>query len=124
MHNLSPVIIVDDDQGAADSVEALIVSHGFTAQVFHSAEQFLSDCNLDTSGCLIVDVRLPEMSGLELQDTLISRGIRIPTIFVSGHADHELKKRVLDHGAIDFLEKPFSGVQLLDIVRRVLSSPS
>lgn len=122
MHDSSSVFVIDDDEAAADSIEALMESEGFSTRVFNSAEQYLSDCDTPTPSCLIVDVRLPRVSGLELQEMLIARDVCIPIIFVSGHADETLKQRALKNGAVDFLEKPFPGAQLTATVRRIIGS--
>lgn len=119
------VCIVDDDKQARDSVAALLMAAGFHVQTFTSAETFLENCvakTLDDFGCLVLDVRLPGMSGFELQKVLKNRGIHLPVILISGHANEELKELGLSNGANALLEKPFSGHKLVEEVRKALSA--
>ena len=117
----STVYVVDDDRAAAASVEALMIAHGLDVEVFSSAEHFLAGFDTSRPGCLILDVRLPGMNGLDLQEAIASQGIELPIIFISGHADAELRTRAINNGAIDFLEKPFSGERLCETVHAVIS---
>jgi FixJ family two-component response regulator len=123
MQPFSSVHIVEDDASVAASIEAAMMAQGYLVEVFSSAEHFLLNCDKERPGCLIVDVRLPGLSGLELQDALISRSIDIPIIFMSGHADADVRARVLSKGAVSFLEKPFAANKLFENVRKVFASP-
>lgn len=117
------VSIVDDDESVREAIKSLIRSVGLGAEVFASAEDFLnSDYRRDTS-CLILDVRMPGMSGLELQQQLVSADCPIPIIFITAHAsDEEARARALQSGAVDFLLKPFSEEALLSDVYAALYS--
>ena len=113
----TPVIsIVDDDESVREAIESLMKSVGYTAKVFPSAADFLSSENLDDTGCLILDVQMPGMSGLELQTRLVASKCRIPIIFISAHSDADARARALDAGAVGFLQKPFSEDALLNAI--------
>ncbi|MCA9266844.1 MAG: response regulator [Planctomycetales bacterium] len=116
------VFIVDDDEAAAASVEALMASIGLTSQTYGSAEAFLEDFDGTRRGCLVLDVRLPGMSGFELQRVLADRNLRVPIVFVSGHTDRERGEEALCSGALACLSKPFNGNQLCDIVLEALAA--
>jgi FixJ family two-component response regulator len=111
---MSPVIsIVDDDESVRQALKSLIDSVGFRAEVFGSGEEFLKSPSLSETDCLIADVRMPGMSGLELQQRLSANGATIPIVFISAHEDRDARARGLRAGAIDFLQKPFSEDSLL-----------
>ena len=112
------VSVVDDDESVREALRGLLKSAGFRADVFASAEEFLSSGRLGATGCLIVDVRMPGMSGVELQEQLIASNPALPIIFISADGDAEVRARALQRGAIDFLYKPFSDEALLDAVDR------
>jgi len=113
----SPLIsIVDDDESVRDALKSLIDSVGFHAEVFCSGEEFLRSCHLGQTDCLITDVRMPGMSGLELQDRLHHANSPIPIIFISAHDDGDAKTRALRAGAMGFLQKPFSEDALLGAI--------
>lgn len=117
-----PVIsIVDDDQSVREAIESLIKSVGYIAKVFPSAGEFLSSGHLDDTGCLILDVQMPGMSGLELQSRLMASKSRVPIIFISAHSDAEARARALKAGAIGFLQKPFSEDALLNAINSSLA---
>jgi len=118
------VFIVDDDQGVRQSLEKLVKSVGMTAATFRSADEFLKAYRPDSPGCLVLDVRMPGMSGLELQHVLRERGVEIPTIFLTGHGDVPVAVRALKDGASEFLEKPFSSQMLLEYIRDALKKES
>ena len=120
---MSPrVSIVDDDESVREAIKSLLRSVGVTADSFASAKEFLKSGHQDDTSCLILDVRMPEMGGLELQQRLASAGRRIPVIFITAHAsDEEARRRALQSGAIDFLLKPFSEDALLNDVYAALS---
>jgi FixJ family two-component response regulator len=119
MKDVKPVVfIVDDDPSVRRSLERLIQSVGLAAKSFASAAQFLQSGHGQETGCLILDVRMPEISGLELQEKLATAGVRLPIIFVSGHGTVPMSVRAMKAGALDFLQKPFDEQDLLDAVYR------
>lgn len=120
MAEQSTVFIVDDDEAVRDSLSWLMRSAGLQAQTFDSADAFLQGYGEDRPGCLILDIRMPGMSGLELQSRLSERGFRLPIVIISGHADVPMAVRALKAGAFDFIEKPFNDELLLDLVQRAL----
>jgi RNA polymerase sigma factor (sigma-70 family) len=117
MKNDAIVHVVDDDGAVRDSLRWLIESVGLTARVYATGEQFLSEYDGGGPGCLVLDVRMPGLSGLELQDNLRRQDIRIPIIIVTAHADVPIAIRALKAGAMDFIQKPFSDQILLDRIR-------
>jgi len=117
-----PVIaVVDDEASLREATENLLKSVGFGAVSFASAEDFLQAATLDGAGCLILDVRLPGMSGLELQQHLAADGIHVPIVFITGHGDVSMSVSAMKAGAIDFLTKPFEGKDLLSAVQRAVA---
>jgi len=114
------VFIVDDEADVRDAVQLLVGSDGLNAEAYASADEFLAAYEPGTPGCLILDVRMPGMSGLAAQQTLQERGIELPIIFISGHGDIPMAVRAVQEGALDFLEKPFSDDAVLDCVQRAL----
>jgi FixJ family two-component response regulator len=114
------VFVVDDDRAVAVSLKALIESVNLKAATFPTAQDFLESYDPRVPGCLVLDLRMPGMSGLQLQEHLASRGIAIPIIFVTGHGDVKMAVRALLGGAVDFLEKPFHDQDLLDRVQQAL----
>jgi two-component system response regulator FixJ len=119
MSSEQKIFIVDDDPGVRRSLRALLESANFQVQDFPSAKAFLAG-DIKSGSCLIADIRMPEMSGLELQDELIKRGIEMPVIIVTGHGDVPLAVRAMRAGAIDFIEKPFDDEILLASLRKAL----
>ena len=118
-----PVIfVVDDDASIRRAVRRLLTSLRHTVRLFASAEQFLADTTDDPRGCLIVDVRLPGISGLQLQKRLSERKSTLPVIFITAHDDAESRDAALRGGAVDYLRKPFECDKLLASVRRALQS--
>ncbi|MDM8348042.1 response regulator transcription factor [Pseudomonas sp. sp1636] len=115
------VYVVDDDQGMLDSTVWLLESVGLKALPFTSGRAFLEVCAGETRGCVLLDVRMPGMGGLNVQETLRERGIEMPIIFVSGHADVPIVVRAFRAGAVDFIEKPYNEQLLLDSVQQALS---
>lgn len=111
------VYIVDDDEAVRDSLGWLLDGNGFTVRAFDSAESFLAAGPPGPGGCLVLDVRMPGMSGPELQDEMLRRGIDLPIVFVTGHGDVPMAVASMKKGAIDFLEKPFTDEQLCNAVR-------
>lgn len=114
----STVVVVDDDEAVRDSLTALIETEGWQVKAFPSGEALLA--GLDASGvvCLVVDVRMPGIDGLELQKRLRERGIDTPVVIVTGHGDIPLAVKAMKDGAFDFIEKPFDNAIILDCVRR------
>ena len=117
----TPILIVDDDPDVRDSLRALLESAGFKVRDFDSAKKVLADAAIAQGACLIADIRMPDMDGLQLQEELIKRQIRIPVIVVTGHGDVALAVRAMKAGAIDFIEKPFDGEFMLESVRRAIA---
>ena len=115
------VFVVDDDEAVRSSLRMLIRSLGLAAQAFASAQEFLQAYDLRHPGCLVLDVRMPGMSGLELQQELNRRGAPIPVVFITGHGDVPMAVEAMQHGAFDFLQKPFRDQDLLDRVQRALA---
>ncbi len=114
------VFLVDDDRDIRDSLRWLLESVGLRLQAFASAQEFLDAYVPESPGCLLLDVRMPGMSGLELQEKLLESGFDIPTIILTGHADVPMAVRAMKSGALDFIEKPFSDQILLDQVNLAL----
>jgi two-component system response regulator FixJ len=116
-----PVLyVVDDDQDVRDSLKVLLEFADYSVRAFESAVKFLASDLHDTTGCLIVDIRMPDMDGLELQDELLKRKVDLPVIVITGHGDVPLAVRAMRAGALDFLEKPFREEALLESVERAL----
>ncbi len=120
---LARVSIVDDDESVREAIKSLLKSVGLNAEVFSSANDFLNSDRINNTDCLILDLCMPGMSGLELQDRLVSSAYRIPIIFITAHAqDMEARNRALQAGALDFLCKPFDEETLLDHVYSALEA--
>jgi FixJ family two-component response regulator len=116
----SEVYIVDDDQGVCHALSSLFRSAGLAARTFGSAREFLDASVSDAPGCMVLDIRLPGLSGLDLQQELTDRGFQIPIIFITGHADVPMTVQAMKAGAIEFLTKPFSDQDLLNAVQSAL----
>ena len=121
MANIPLISVVDDDSSVRDSVRGLLRSVSFAVVVFASAEEFLSSDRARETDCLILYVRMPGMSGFELQSRLVASYPQMPVIFITAHGDEELRSRALRGGAVDFLLKPFSEEALLTAVQAALS---
>lgn len=115
------VYVVDDDQGMLDSTVWLLESVGLKALPFTSGRAFLEACDRQRNACVLLDVRMPGMGGLNVQEELRRRGIDLPLIFVSGHADVPIVVRAFRAGAVDFIEKPYNEQLLLDSVQQALA---
>ena len=120
MANIPLISVVDDDSSVRDSVRGLLRSVSFAVVVFASAEEFLSSDRARETDCLILDVRMPGMSGFELQSRLAASHLEMPVIFITAHGDEQLRSRALRGGAVDFLLKPFSEEALLTAVQAAL----
>ncbi|WP_028081216.1 response regulator transcription factor [Solimonas soli] len=116
------VYILDDEEAVCDSVTLLLKSVRLPARSFSDPDAFLADWRADWRGCLLLDVRMPRMSGLDVQRLLRERGNRLPIIFMTGHGDVPMAVEAMRAGAFDFLQKPFHDEDLLSRVRRALSS--
>jgi FixJ family two-component response regulator len=117
------ISIVDDDDSVREALKSLLKSAGFQVEAFASAEEFLNSSQLLETACLILDVRMPGMSGVELQDRLATSHGELPIVFISAHADSEARARALENGAVGFLEKPFSDEALLDAIDAAVRLP-
>lgn len=119
-HFEETIFIIDDDEAVRDSTEMLVMSVGLKTKTFKSAIEFLDQYSDQLFGCLILDVRMPKMSGLALQDELISRNSTLPIVFISGHGDIPMAVKAIKKGAVDFIAKPFQEQDLLDSLLRAL----
>ena len=115
------MFVVDDDASVRKALARLAQSAGYQVTVFESAEQFLNDACHDRGACLVLDVRMPGLDGMELQKQLDARGITIPIIFITGHGDIPMSVRAIKAGAIDFLAKPFEDHILLDAIQSAIT---
>ena len=120
VENAGTVFIIDDDAGVRESIQDLVESVGLRAQSFATAQEFLSSERSDGVSCLVLDVRLPGISGLDLQHQLRRGGLRIPIIFITGHPDIPMTVKAMKSGAVEFLTKPFRDQDLLDVIQRAL----
>ncbi len=118
------VFIVDDDEAVRNSLRLLLKSVGLVATALPTAQEFLAQYDPQQPGCLILDVRMPGMSGLELQEQLNVRGAMIPVIFITGHGDIPMAVEAMQQGAFDFLQKPFRDQDLIDRIQRALAKDS
>jgi FixJ family two-component response regulator len=118
--NNKTVAIVDDDEAVRVALEGLLKSAGVTARAFESAEAFINSGQQRQAACLIADIRMPGMSGLELQAKLNAEGCRIPIVFITAHGDAKMRMQALRAGAVEFLAKPFDDEALLESVRAAL----
>jgi FixJ family two-component response regulator len=116
------VAIVDDDDLMRGALQGMLKSVGLPSQAFASAEEFLTSGQQHQAACLIADIRMPGMSGLELHAKLLAERCRIPTIFITAHGDEKMRTQALRAGAVEFLAKPFDDEALLDSVRAALES--
>jgi FixJ family two-component response regulator len=116
----STVFVVDDDDSLRDAIRSLLRSVGHEVEMFRSAEEFLAHRNPSQAGCLVLDIRLPDTSGLELQKTLRELNDRIPIIFITGHGDVPMSVQTMKAGAMDFLLKPFRDQDLLETIQAAL----
>jgi len=119
--NTRIVAIVDDDESVRRALEGLLKAVGLRALGFASAEEFLNSGEQNNTACLVTDIRMPGMSGLDLQARLNSQNLKIPTIFITAHGDANMRMQALRAGAVEFLAKPFNDDVLLEHVRAALT---
>ena len=115
------VFVVDDDASVRDAVKKLLASVGLQVETFGSAREFLSRKRPETPACLVLDVRLPDLGGLEFQRALAEADVHIPIIFITGHADVPMTVRAMKAGAVEFLTKPFRGQELLGAIQEAIA---
>jgi FixJ family two-component response regulator len=115
------VFIVDDDASIRHAMQLLLRSVKLSAEIFASADQFLDQYDVSRPGCLVLDIRMPGLGGLELQERLLSMGSSMPIIFITGHADVPMAVEAMQKGAFDFIQKPFRDQELLDRISEALS---
>lgn len=116
------VYIVDDDQAIRHAMELLMRSVGLDYEIFHSADEFLSGHTNNRAGCLVLDIRMPGLGGLELQEKLNEMGSTLPVIFITGHGDVPMAVEAMQKGAVDFIQKPFRDQELLDRISEALKT--
>lgn len=121
MDNTRLISVIDDDDSVRESLHRLIRSAGFAVKVFASAEEFLNSDQLRDTHCLILDVRMPAMNGLELQRLLVGAAIEIPVVFITAHGDETARSQALKNGAMGYLLKPFSKEALLKAIDAALA---
>jgi FixJ family two-component response regulator len=114
------VFVIDDDESMREALKSLIRSVGLRVETFASAQEFLESRRPNVAACLILDVRMPGLSGLDLQRDLVERNIHIPIIFITGHGDIPMSVRAMKAGAVEFLTKPFRDQDLLDAIQQAL----
>jgi FixJ family two-component response regulator len=115
------VVVIDDDENVRVALQGLLRSVGLRAELFASVPEFLESNRTDLPGCLVLDVRLPERSGLDFHDDLVKAKVHLPVIFISGHADVPMSVRAMKAGAVEFLTKPFRGQELLDAIQEAIA---
>lgn len=120
MHEQQTVFVVDDDEAARESLRWLLESVGHKVRCYASAQDFMAACDRSAPGCLVLDVRMPGMSGLELQEQLKAQNWCLPVIIVTGHGDIPMAVRAMRGGAVDFLQKPYNDQTLLDRIQQAL----
>lgn len=120
MLNEAVVYVVDDDDAVRDSLTALLESVGYRVVAFESGDAFLQNEALAGMGCIVSDIRMPGLDGLQLQEALNARGVLLPLLFITGHGDVPMAVSAMKAGAVDFLEKPFDETTLLDSIRRAI----
>ncbi len=116
------VFIVDDDAAIRFAMQALMDSVNLNHEIFASADEFLEKITEQRPGCLVLDIRMPGLGGLELQEELIKRGNTLPIIFITGHGDVPMAVEAMQKGAVDFIQKPFRDQELLDRIREALAT--
>lgn len=122
MRSTPLISIVDDDESIRESTEGLVRSLGYRAATFASAEEFLQSDSVDSTSCLITDVQMPGLSGIDLQRGLIAQGVKMPTIFITAFPEEETRARAMNAGALGYLSKPFSEESLLKCLSTALGN--
>ena len=117
-----PIAIVDDDEALREAMECFVQSLGYNVSTFGSAEEFLKSEQVSKTSCLITDLHMPGLSGLDLQDRLIATGHRFPIIFITGYPDEDVRMRAIKAGAVGFLTKPCNHGHLLDCLAKALKA--
>jgi FixJ family two-component response regulator len=115
------VFVVEDERSVREALDSFLRAAGFQVKLFSSASELLLAWNPDNAGCLVLDVRLPGISGLDLQQELLKANIHIPTIFITGHGDIRMSVRAIQAGAVEFLTKPIDHLELVDAIHRSLA---
>ena len=123
MDTNTTIFLLDDDLAVRDALSVFLECYGFTVAAFESAEMFLEQTRENMRGILVVDQRMPGMSGLELQAELTSREIELPIIIITGHGDSQMSVTAMEQGAVGFLEKPFRNQDLLEYIENILRRP-
>lgn len=121
MDDKQTVFVVDDDEGVRDGLSLLLETVGQSCKLFASAHEFLDSFEDGTGGCLVLDIRMPRMTGLDLQKKLIDMGSKLPVIFITGHGDIPMAVEAMRRGAVDFIRKPFREHDLLDRINEALA---
>jgi FixJ family two-component response regulator len=121
MDDQQTVFVVDDDEGVRDGLSLLLDTVGQTYELFESAYDFLEKYDTTRRGCLVLDIRMPRMSGLDLQEKLLEMGSDLPVIFITGHGDIPMAVEAMRRGAVDFIRKPFREYDLLDRINEALN---
>jgi FixJ family two-component response regulator len=122
MSQVSIIAIVDDDKDVREAAKALVQALGYNASTFGSADEFLKSEQVHDTSCLITDLRMPGLSGIDLQDQLIARGHRIPIIFVTGHPEDNARARAMKAGAVGFMSKPYNVERLIGYLDKALKA--
>jgi FixJ family two-component response regulator len=121
MENKQTVYVVDDDEGVRDGLSLLLSTVGQHCEMYESATDFLEDYDHGKHGCLVLDIRMPRMTGLDLQEKLIDMGSKLPIIFITGHGDIPMAVEAMRRGAVDFIRKPFREHDLLERINEALT---
>lgn len=115
------VFVIDDEASVRDALALFLDSEGLSVKTYDTAQSFLDEYRSNFHGCMIVDIRMPDMSGLELQETLNGKGVHLPVIFLTGHGDVPMSAKAFKAGAMDFIEKPFNDEDLLASIRDAIA---
>jgi FixJ family two-component response regulator len=122
LQNPPTISIIDDDESMRCAMKSLVASLGLDAYTFASAEEFLQSSHLDDTSCLITDLQMPGMNGVELQKLLLAQGRRIPIILVTAFPEERMRTRAIEAGALGFLSKPFETQTLIDLIDKVIET--
>ena len=118
----APIISIDDDESMRCAIKSLVTSLGFGAYTFASAQKFLQSTHLDHTSCVITDLQMPGLNGIELQKSLLAQGRHIPIIFVTAFPEERLRARVMEAGALGFLSKPFESETLIKLIDKAIEA--